>query len=1010
MNIIFNASAGTGKTWQVTELYCALVLGTENEFLPDNRDPVAPEKILLMTFTDNAAAELRGRVAAKVAQFERSADPDSGDLARRIQRHLPAAHISTIHAFCAGLLRENALELGLSPECKTLEEDDRDALLDEVLKSEIFDLLETDPDFREFCCGVSAVLGDNEYAVINTVRSLLEKAASRGLDLSEAEALLPDPELTVGRSDFKRIRDELSARGCSQKTAVDALNALDECLADFPAGLQNLKKFGRIKELKELSQELSDLKERFESEFFYKENVDRFRAFARCLSRCAVRFSEEKKSRDVVDFSDQLLFSRDLLDRHIMDVPPFEWIIVDEVQDTSRVQCEVIKALWKDQTHLVVCGDRKQSVYAWRSADPNVMPDLEKEMRVRGSCKQIDLRKSYRSKEKVLDAVNGLFEGIYCSYDALEALENLAGEKPCVEFLQADHEDQHSQEEMDAVARRIQLLVGGGSDWRPEYGHNEKIFTRHQPVCYGDILILLRRSTHQPVLEKSLRAAGIPYTSGGRGRALFQQQEVRDLLLLLQVLTQPRNDLALVGFLRSPFVNMPDDEIVRCGWDGRCFDREILRRNFFESGSIDAERILRYRAMTGSRLPSQLVRDMVSETAFDADWTSQSGGEQHLANFKKALDWLRDTERVGRVLIGDVVRRFERAVEKPPRQGAAEALLPDPDQNAVTIMTVHGAKGLTKRVCFVPDASFRLQTDRAFACLSQSGCLELAVSDLSGRKAVTPGWKSAREKDREVQDLELKNLFYVAMTRARDLVVFSGAGTQTADGWVKLAGNFIADAKPEILTVRNFSEIPLCEVKPSCAEFSFSSVSFNPLRPSLGTERKPVTEMVDYHRSAHGQSVLTEDRRAFGTLGHLLLEELAVTHWVGDAGELINFFEVEAGDVETDLLIPRVEAVCDFLRKETSMEDRLFTEFTFVMEKDGQLLDGSIDLLIQERSGKWKIFDYKFSDESPAEAMDIYRPQLAVYREAIQRLNLGAEVSAALIVAGKTVQVQYLQD
>jgi ATP-dependent exoDNAse (exonuclease V) beta subunit len=209
MNMIFNASAGTGKTWQVTELYCALVLGRGHPQLSNDRKPVPPEKILLMTFTDNAAAELRERVSEKMIAAEEDDDADQADLARSALRRLPAANISTIHAFCAGLLREHALDLGLSPVFQTLEDDERDELLDDALKAELFQTLETDADFRAFCEGISVLGG--EYSVLATIRMLLEKAVSRGLDLSEAETMLPPPEETVGRADFEIIRDELAA-------------------------------------------------------------------------------------------------------------------------------------------------------------------------------------------------------------------------------------------------------------------------------------------------------------------------------------------------------------------------------------------------------------------------------------------------------------------------------------------------------------------------------------------------------------------------------------------------------------------------------------------------------------------------------------------------------------------------------------------------------------------------------------------------------------------------------
>jgi ATP-dependent helicase/nuclease subunit A len=1010
MNMIFNASAGTGKTWQVTELYCALVLGTEFEHLPPGREPVPPEKILLMTFTDNAASELRERVSARMIAAEKSGDDDTADLARRVLRKLPASNISTIHAFCAGLLREHALGLGLSPLFQTLEEEERDALLDDVLKAELFQTLENDPGFRDFCAGFS-VLGDHDYSVIGTIRSLLEKSASRGLDLAAAEAMLPPLQQTVTRQMFEKIHDELESHDLP-KTAAAALDALKIFLAGFPniGNLDEVRKFGQAKKVKHLSDELADLKERFMTETLYAENIGKFRAFARCLARCADGFAEAKRARDCVDFGDQLLLARDLLKSKPFEEPPFEWIIVDEVQDTSRVQCEVIEALWGRGAALVVCGDKKQSIYAWRSADPDVMPDLEAAMAPRGGCKRIDLKISYRSKDRVIDAVNALFEEIYERYDALEPRGVLKNEKPCIEFLEADDEEQGSDEEMAAVARRIQLLVNGGETWRPAFGHDGEQFIEGQPVGYGDILILLKRSTHQSVLEKALRDAGVPYTSGGKGRALFEQQEVRDLLLFLQVATQPQNDLALVGFLRSPFANLPDDEIIKLGWDGETFDHEILRKQFFEFAGLRpgvprvAEMLLRYRELAGRKLPSQLVREVVRETAFDAHLAGQPGGEQKLANFKKALDWLRAAERGGQVLAGDVVRRFEKAIQTPPRSGAAEALLPDPQQNAVTIMTVHGAKGLTKRICFVPDISFGDVNEPGFAMFSPQGSLELSLADLTGGSVETPGWRAAREADKEVRAVESTNVFYVAMTRARDLVVLSGCGTKDTKGWKKLAEGFLGGAPPELLRKLNFSDLSeTAHEQTSDLRSLTSEVFFKPLEIPPGIDRKAVTSLVEPLKPQACTRRPSTDRRAFGTLGHLVLEELSGTRWAGDIPELVGLFcEDAALDVRS--LIGRLEAAREVLQKETAGAQRLMAEYPFVLKRGDLILDGTIDLLA-EFSNHWKIFDYKFSMESPAAAMDTYAPQLSAYKEAVEKINPGAEVSAALVLIGKNVEV-----
>ncbi|MDD3275681.1 MAG: UvrD-helicase domain-containing protein [Kiritimatiellales bacterium] len=1033
MNLIFNASAGTGKTWQVTEIYTALVLGREHEHLPPNRQPVPPEKILLMTFTDNAAAELRQRVSEKMLAAEKTETDEQADRARRVLRSLPAAHISTIHAFCAGLLREYALELGLSPNFQTLENEARDALLDEVLKAEIFQCLENGADFREFCAGIS-VLGDHEYSLISTIRSLLEKAASRGLDLSRAEAMLPPPDRTVGEKEFCKIYEQLRSieadRGLPAK-AAGVFQTLEKILQNFPdiGNFDGLTRFTG-KEMKEISDALAALKERFLTETFYAQNIDKFQAFARCLSGCARGFTEAKRARDGVDFGDQLLLARDVLKNKFFDEPLFNWMIVDEVQDTSRVQCEVIEALWTRNVNLVICGDKKQSIYAWRSADPNVMPDLESAMEQRGGQKRVDLKKSYRSNGRVIEAVNALFGGVYNSYDALEPQDSPSGEKPCVEWM--DSEESSTEEEMAAVARRIRLLVDGGEEWRPGFGHNGKTFVENEPFNFGDILILLKRSTHQDALEKALRDAGIPYTSGGKGKALFEQQEVRDLLLFLQVLCEPSNDLALVGFLRSPFASLTDDEIVRLGWDGETFDHEILRKQFFNLGpgvslgvslgvsplilvdskntnikgltprltpKLAAERLLRYRAMIGEKPASQLIREMVRETAFDAHLAGLPGGEQKLANFKKALDWIRAAERGGQVLLPDVVRLFEKYIQTPPRSGAAEALLPDPAQNAVTIMTVHAAKGLTKRVCFVPDISFGDLTEPGFAMFSPKGTLEMNISGLSGDKVKSPGWDAAREADKGVRDLESTNVFYVAMTRARDLVVLSGAGTKDSKGWKKLAAGFLASASPDILRTLSFAEIPEREgFKPEALGFR-QEVNFQPLEIQKGLERKPVTSLVEKRSEFSVRSSEAGNSTLYGTAGHVALEELAKNGWSGDIPELVRLFG--GGD---ELLIKQLEAAREVLRAETAGAVSLFAEHPFVLKRGDLILDGTIDLLAEFSNG-WKIFDYKFTNESLDTALETYSPQLSAYKEAIEKLNPDSEVSARLILIGETVKV-----
>jgi ATP-dependent exoDNAse (exonuclease V) beta subunit len=136
----------------------------------------------------------------------------------------------------------------------------------------------------------------------------------------------------------------------------------------------------------------------------------------------------------------------------------------------------------------------------------------------------------------------------------------------------------------------------------------------------------------------------------------------------------------------------------------------------------------------------------------------------------------------------------------------------------------------------------------------------------------------------------------------------------------------------------------------------------------------------------------------------MVLEELAKNNWAGDIPKLVALFSAEFGEVEADQLIPQLEAAREVFRKETACATALFTEHPFVLKRGNVMLDGTIDLLAQLSDG-WKIFDYKFTNETPESALELYSPQLEAYREAVQKLYPGTAVSAALVLIGESVKI-----
>jgi len=1030
MNLVYNASAGTGKTYQVTQLYERLVL----------EEGIDPCKILLMTFTDNAAAELRMRVAHRLLKARRTAESEGNDeqieLSILAMSHLPAAPIGTIHSFCTRLLREHALEAGLSPGFSTLVGDDHDELLDHICRDELLDRLTTDPAFKTFCSGAHIIGSGKDFgtSITETVPKLISEAGSLGIPLENAEDLLPAPIPTATRIDFEiihqritelpkitatvKIAQEIIKKSLDETDSVEALvNRLDDL---------GIKKFGRGC-AKEVSADFWELLDAVTDSIRYQARFPAAQAFARYVQAVARKFQQRKHMMDTIDFDDQLRMAGELLESG-KAAPEFDYVIVDEVQDTSRIQCKLIQSLWDKDTHLVICGDKKQSIYTWRGADPQVMPDLEK-LILNAGGKLENLQTSYRSKTPILDVVNTLFESIYGAADYSEAEQlhsnfSTPDEKPCVEFLAFDGDAECSKQEktaaeMEAVAQRIDLLIDGSADWKPTFRYTDEFAQTSDKNAYrySDILILLRRTTHQSALEQALRHANIPYTLGGKGRGLFTRQETRDVALFLNVITNPSDAYSLIGFLRSPWVGLSDEAIAELAWSKEGFSVDQLMARYTEATDV----IDRYRALLGTKLASELVRMLIDETGFDALLAGLPRGTQRLANLRKILDWLRENERGARTTPAAVARKLAEKIQKPPQ--VPEAALLDPAQNAVTIMTVHGSKGLTKRVVILPDISAGSKNDTAFArvFLDEDNKPHLGIKITAPDKSsvASPGFKTANARASDVREHESKNLFYVAMTRARDLVITSASVGKKTAGWLKqmepLIGTDILSIPYSTLRSACTGENHLAPPVPTAEQLDAALQTLTPPPTPPTLQRISATRLAK-ESAAETQRAKTsvKNASALGSLGHAVLEQLALNEWNGSVGDWLERLHNEFGIAkpEASALEDRIEQTRELMRSLTADMQMIRPELPFVLHDGNLLIDGTIDLLCHGSDGGIFLFDYKFTEADDASVVSTYREQMAIYSKAASKAfpKAGVPTLALVIISSKGTRLLDLHD
>ncbi len=1004
MNLVYNASAGTGKTSQVAQHCIDLMINQQLD----------PRRILLMTFTDNAAAELRRRITQKLSlilsEAERNNEDTTAERCRQALSNLPVAAISTMHAYCTALLREHAIEAGYSPGFSILANDHHRRLLKEISQNELLSQLRADPDFCRFCAGKPlSVDGGFGASVPETAIALIQQAGSLGIDLENAANLLEPPELPPSLATFKALLERFNqlpkltpALRNAKESIANALSTSDT-VEELLEQLRKNKfsKFGKSN--KQLSNKIFDALERAESAIRYREGFPAVLAFARYLQRVAATFRREKKMLDVVDFNDMQQLAIRLIEREAAR-PCFEYVIIDEVQDTSRIQCHLIQALWKTSKYLIICGDKKQSIYTWRGADPAVMPDLEQAILEKGGSIE-NLQVSYRSKVPLLEPINMLFNTLYPDYSNGHELQpnpafETPEEKPCVEFMAYDgtESEQTKNEridaEMQAVARRIQLLVKGNEEWRPNYRYTGgfKAVNAQNTYRYSDILILLRVSTHQAVLEQALRQSGIPYTLAGKGHGLFSTPEARDTALLLEVLNNPANMQALIGFLRSPWIGLSDETLATSVWDTPPENAEAFLRHF---PAVEAL-VLRYRALLAARLSSEVVRLIVEETGYHALLAAQPHGEQCLANLRKIIDWLRQHEYGAKTTPAAINRTLQEHVLAPPK--IAEAVQQSPTQNAAVIMSVHGAKGLTKRVVFVPGLSFTQTPDRSFAFLHVDGsstrlCVRTTAPDRS--PVSSPGFSSARESVKSIREVELINLLYVAMTRARDLLVMSSSELEKPKGWLKVVKPFLGDQ----IVSRPFGEVASATAGHSSAVSPPATLRAEHFTAALAT--LPERSVAPAFRRMSATTLTAEKDQleddplyphaalesnkdcTLGSLGHAVLDQLAFHEWQGSASvwlkRLHGTFQLSEADALQ--LTDKIEAVCQLMLESTAGAESLFPSSRFVLMKQKTLIDGVIDLLATYPEG-FMVFDYKFSNAPPEHLAGCYREQLSIYRQA----------------------------
>lgn len=873
-----SANAGSGKTYVLVNRILRLLLaGT------------APNKILCLTFTRAAAAEMSDRLSRMLgawaiedqATLEKTLrdltwseiGPEDIRRARRLFAEVMEApggiKIQTIHSFCQSILQRFPVEAGIAPHVQIMDDHTSIELLREARRQILTELAtEAAEDLRRSLQTVIAFEREGEFAQIVTslcarwgdiVALRTRYGSDKGILQVLGQKLGIDPEIGLDPLITTFIEGIEEARAKEAAAALLASGVRDQERGDRLARFLELPPDQRRRNiatylsvfLKKNTQEILSslaaksvqsaapkayafLMAEAERAFHFSEQ----RAAAETLLRTdamltlggaiMARFARLKNDTARIDYQDCILLVRKLLESsgagwvlYKLD-GGIDHVLIDEAQDTSPDQWEIIRRLTADffsgdgarsvlRTVFAV-GDEKQSIFSFQGAAPDAFAAMEAYFaeKVTASAldwRPVDLDRSFRSTPAVLQAVDAVFAqpmanaGVTSGDKAIMHYPDRDGAAGLVELWSLTESDKAPvlpswaapvdqpadgnarQKLADRIAATIKTWLDTG----------EILASEARPIAAGDIMILVRsRNAFFEYMIRALKRRQIPVAGADR-MVLTEQLAVMDLMTLGAFLLQPSDDLALATLLKSPFFGLTDDDLLRLA-PGR---RDTLWQALQDDD--------RYMSVVMELTALRRRIDFVSPYEFFAQFLGAGDGRRRLV----ARLGLEANDPIDMFL--DHALRHEQG-HAPSMQGFL-AWLSSLDTeirrdmesrgDMVRVMTVHGAKGLDGNIVFIPDTteppkgmgSSRLRWEP-----NADPPLVIWAAAKDQEDKLSAAWQDiARQRAAE----EYRRLLYVAMTRARDRLYICGSALDRAAGqdqrWWSLAAQALQPIAEEIL-------------------------------------------------------------------------------------------------------------------------------------------------------------------------------------------------------------------
>ena len=1053
-HMVVSAAAGSGKTRVLVGRYLRIL----------ERYGHKPHQIVAITFTEEAASQMASRIRKGV--LTRLSAAPSSETKRSWEQALEAlgdAPITTLHGFCLRILREHGGRIGLDPGFRVLNGGDQRLLLDRCLK----ELL--DSWSRTRLPELATLL---RYLPYRRIEGVLAELVQRRNHLSarssggQAEILLQlyqrETAHFLARSvvwvRLRRLLDRVPepllirkdsfARKCvRQRELLGIRSTLDEMqfLVRFQESLGLVARPSKVWKDWEHRADLVKCWKALKEEYGrYPLQVSRpsddgsgggaqFEEATLALEQIAGlaldHYRSEKDQDSLLDFEDLLALARSLVRlpeiRKILR-SRHRFFLVDEFQDTNRLQWEILKPLLGPGSNFFAVGDDKQSIYRFRDADVSVFRAVRKWVRKRGRV--VELRRNYRSHSSLVRFSNQVFGQLMrpgLDYEAVHQemtpiRQESGAADPGVRGLFYEKLPNGYDSEAEVTAEAAKGLLSEG-------------FQAHE------IAVLLRNRNRLQEFENAFCRWGLPFAARG-GNRLHDQPEIVDLTNLLGFLDDPGRDLEFLGVLRSPLFSFSDEDLLLLSLQGGCGFWEKLWTAGSSGGSLPrhwayARELLDEWLRAPHLGAAAILARAAAETGYDEVMAGGGRGEMARTSIHRLLSLARRFE----IDHGPSRRLFIRHLAGLRRFGSREGGFGEAGSDRIRVHTIHGAKGLQYPAVILPDLGAPLLAGMNDPFYGQRlgneedrYCFGLSIRNpqRAYEEYRHPRYEMLRRLDRYRQTAEEKRLLYVALTRARETLVLIGksSGRPSYARWLQEANAAETSMAPLTLRVRERSrksagphdreDEPTPGVSPQVhTRDSARAGRERRFASAAGSWEKTAwtpTEIVSYyqcprsffHSRVEGRTESPASgwrappSALVGSAVHELLENARVLGGETDVRRFLAQWRARLDTVYSDTEIRRmsrrIEESIEGVRKSLLAErlacaPKVFSEKRFHLLEQGRLVTGIIDKLFQESNGRWAVVDFKTSplletEDGHGIVVRGYRLQVQLYLWAVSRV------------------------